>query len=108
MNWSFLTHYTGDYLDGREWQEFPIDLSDYAKGRKQNVNDEQLTAKQLEQLADKAKHLIEKGETYRVEAYIKAGRGRLRTLLSGDRSARRSRMTTGCPAAPPPGPRTAR
>ena len=56
----------GKKLDGREWQEFPIDMSLYGKGGK-------LTERQLDKLAIKIKDYIIQGETGRCVAYIAAG-----------------------------------
>ena len=56
----------GKKLEGSEWQDYPIDVSRFAKGGK-------MTTKQLEKLAAKVKDLIERAESGRVDDYVKAG-----------------------------------
>lgn len=60
----------GKELDGREYQEFPVDLSRYDKGGNTTPLRQ---VKQLAKLATTAKALIEKAESGCVDAYVKAG-----------------------------------
>ena len=66
----------GKELDGREWLEYPanVDMSRYEKAKKLTEVEVAEQVEKLQETAAKVKALIEKAETGRVDAYVKAGK----------------------------------